>query len=64
MSLSVGSTASIDRVLLAGGGAPLLKARLPHVLPDLVDLAEMIQEPFFANLRGFLYFSLAMSQAA
>ncbi len=62
MSVSIGSTAAIDRVLLAGGGAPLLKARLPQVLPDLVDLAQMIEEPFFANLRGFLYFSLAMSQ--
>lgn len=64
MAISIGSSSSIDRLLLAGGGAPLLRARLPHVLPHLSDVAVMIEDPFYANVRGFLYFSLAMHEAA
>lgn len=63
MAISIGSSGSIDRLLLAGGGAPLLKARLPHVLPHLSEVAVMVEDPFYANVRGFLFFSVAMYEA-
>lgn len=58
MVISVGSINTLDRVLLAGGGAPLLKARLAKVLPGLSGVATMGREPVYANVRGFLQYAL------
>lgn len=58
MAISIGSISTVDRVLVAGGGAPLLKARMAHVLPGLNRVAMMGKEPVYANVRGFLQYAL------
>jgi plasmid segregation protein ParM len=53
MRKSVGSLNNIDRILVTGGGAPLMHKALREALPKFQHLLEVDQEPVFSNVRGF-----------
>lgn len=57
MMLSVGSMDDIDIVLLAGGGAPLVKRVWANVDPKTYERIELEDDPVYANVRGFLEFA-------
>ncbi len=53
MRKSVGSLDSVDKILVTGGGAPLINRAVRTALPDYAHLLEMDREPMTSNVRGF-----------
>lgn len=53
MRKSVGSLDSVDKILITGGGAPLIDGALRRQLPDYEHLIVMDREPVSSNVRGF-----------
>jgi len=51
---------TVDKIIVAGGGAPLLRAPLLARLPS----AEIAEDPRFAVARGFLRAGIAMARSA
>lgn len=51
----LGPLASIDQVLITGGGANLVARALPTSIPQLQRLAKLDVEPVTSNVRGFYY---------
>lgn len=53
MAKKLGQLASIDQVLITGGGAELVARALPKALPQLQRLAKIDSDPVTSNVRGF-----------
>lgn len=64
MQKSVGDFGFIDRVILAGGGAPFVRRVWVQHLPKLASLLEPEDDPVFSNVLGFLAFARRAHQAA
>ena len=63
MALSVGDMAAIDRVVLSGGGAPMLAKAWAHVFPKLGHMIQAVDDPVYANVRGFLMYANSVASA-
>lgn len=53
MRSSVLSMDAVDRILVTGGGAPLMYKALERTLPQYQHLLEIDREPVSSNVRGF-----------
>lgn len=53
MMASVGDTADLDVILVTGGGAMVFAEFMKKRYPALANRVEPLQDPIFANVRGF-----------
>lgn len=57
MDRRLGSTSTVQHVLLSGGGAPLLKRVLTKRYPKLLGRLTLETDPVFSNVRGYFLLS-------
>ena len=57
MSLSVGDMGTMDRVIVAGGGASLITKAWANVFPRYTSLLDVCDDAVYANVRGFLLYA-------
>jgi PRTRC genetic system protein D len=57
MALSIGDMGTIDRVIVAGGGAHLITKAWANVFPRYTSLLDVCDDPVYANVRGFLLYA-------
>lgn len=53
MRTRVGDFASIDHLILTGGGAPLLQRTLAEIAPELSPMITMDPDSVYGNVKGF-----------